>query len=385
MFGDYSYSTRRAVISKGHFDGRDYRWLFWPFYKVKKARSPKDKSEIPNYYEKHILAAAKHKFEHMAEEFYRNDKEIFADYCNSTKELARLQTKLNFANTDNQKGLAAMTKAKTALEQFKQPLMGKMLSICLLVAISFGEFFFNIMAFGVFAQPKLETILICLGLGVAIPLLAHFCGVTLRDEKKPQTQKTMAITLIPLIILSFWVFALLREKYIEAIKNIGGMGILKLDFASGTMIFSFIVFNALFFVAMIFLSYLAGHRDLESYNSKKSAFDSAMEHYSNDCEHIEALKRRIEELEQRISDATARRNNEIEQYQHRLENEKYNWDAGLQLYREANGEAREGIDNPYAEVEKPVEVEIPESSLEISWDCNTLMEPQDKNDVLKGR
>ncbi|MGQ9571154.1 MAG: hypothetical protein ACUVUQ_10030 [Thermodesulfovibrionales bacterium] len=99
-----------------------------------------------------------------------------------------------------------------------------------------AEVVFNGLVFAVFGQSQLHTIIMAIGIMVAIPWLSDIIGKKLRMENKSKTTITLTIVATLVVFIGFLRIAILREKFFEANKVVEALG-LKWDAESITLTF----------------------------------------------------------------------------------------------------------------------------------------------------
>lgn len=357
------YISEKKTLSRGIIDGRDWKWRIWPFTKEEKPRRPVNAEEVPSEREKGLIDDTERCLAEIAEEWHKKDDPLSKEYCNTKGEIERLNERLNKEKKEHKKASNEYDTAKKKFSIQSMSLMSPLVAHIFIGMLSFGEFAFNIMAFGIFAQPQLETIILSLGIGFAIPTVAYFCGSTLRNEIRPMAMKIMGVASVLIMFGVFWVLAVLREKYIEATET---MNLLNIQLSKGTLLWNFIIINTVFFLAIVILTYLSSHKNPEAYKKARKGFEDASKSLKKEGVDVDIIEKQLEVLKKKLSNVSVAREKMFKQFVQRAEQEKNVWERLIRAYREGNLSVRP--DNPY--LNKPFqEIKLPEVFNELSWEC----------------
>ena len=120
----------------------------------------------------------------------------------------------------------------------------------ILIAIALGEAAFNMVAFEVFGEAKLFTLLMVLGVVIVLPLMAHVVGMKWCQINSTNYLRSSIVIASAIIIMlgALWEINKIRLDYLGA-SNVGLAGTLPTE--------AYFLINILIFAGAVYASYLA--------------------------------------------------------------------------------------------------------------------------------
>jgi hypothetical protein len=359
--------TYRSVRRRGKKDGRDWRWKFWPPkwpFREPKEPSPTEDQDKPAQFELTLKEAAEAEMQWIAEEWRAADEKLKADYCRAQAE--RKQAKEQY-DKEAQEATAAMgvyQKASEELAKISSPALSPSWMIFWLIVIGIGEFPLNAIVFDILGHERTETYLVAAFIGIFFPLAAHVFGSALRQEIKSTTDKVLT-AIAPVVVLAFLaVIGFLRAKFFETLKLQELLGITVTP-TQATILF--IVINvAVFFVAAV-ISYEGTHANRKEYKTLRRKLKEAFRSLKKESAEAKAAATRLAKAEEWYQQALHRRQKNFERVAERARLIKENNDWLIQVYRDANVEARRNASTPACFKEPPIEAQIPAGLQNLDW------------------
>src|SRR5436309_2063582 len=129
--------------------------------------------------------------------------------------------------------------------------------------IGASELPLNGLVFQIFGDDLRLTLLLALGLGVSIPITAHFFGRSLRQEHKTTTDVWLLIVTPIVMFLLLVGVAVARGRFFEGFEALR----IELPISPGLAVLVFLIINVGLFFAAAILSYEAAHPNWKSYNT----------------------------------------------------------------------------------------------------------------------
>jgi hypothetical protein len=237
-----------------------------------------------------------------------------------------------------------------------------------LAIIGLAEFPINAIVFEVVGEELWLTYIMAAGLGVLIPLFAHFFAEPLKQTTKSVWDKVL-IVLSPMVLLGLLAFiGVFRAKYLEIAEEQGGLDI-HLTPAQSTVLF--ILVNLTFFFVAVLISYAGSYPDKPEHKLRKRKLVEARRVLQRESSEAVSAGQGLEKAEQVLQRAKNVRQKEFESYVARANSLKENNDFYVALYRAANMAARESRGKPPCFNRDPRAAQIPPvlKPNALDWDC----------------
>ncbi|MEM2890646.1 MAG: hypothetical protein QW358_04865 [Candidatus Hadarchaeum sp.] len=324
--------------------------LFWKKWKAifhgrkdGKEGYPSDDSVSPSLYEDRRISDAEAQIRYLRERYERADKKLKEQYCMEKVTLENLNDKIKALEKEHQEAREDHKDKRKITEKSRLPVPVPISYWIIFAVLAMCEFPMNSVVFDILGEAKWLTYLLAAGLGVIIPLAAHFLGIQLRRESffesLPGACKAMLMIIIVMAVLIS--IAYIREKFVEGSKIATLLGI-SMDPRMVTIVFLSI--NLLIFMVATIASNFY-HIDVgdeikrEDYHVKRIIKESRkiLNELSEDLESLREAKDKIEESISKISVA---RGNLFDQYVARANNVQKTTELLISIYRHENMRSR---------------------------------------------
>lgn len=361
--------THRSVKRQGKIDGRGWKWKFWPFVKTSTPVRPETSQNTPAHFEIELIEVARNMVSEISEHWHSKDTKLKPEYCSAFSNRKSAFEKYEKESSDVSKFLNVYEAAKNKYEQQTPPSLSHFWHMFWLIVIGVLELPLNSIVFEILGQPKIETYLISLLMCITIPVTAFFFGRALHQESKSFTDKILMF-IMPVIALGvIGVVSYIRSKYFEAMQITKVLGI-QLTPTEATI--GFIVINiAVFFLAVI-VSYEGSHPQHRVYSYLRKRFNEAKKRLGKEESESKSAAKELEKADERLQEIHARRERIYKLYLEEIHTviEKAKW--LISTYRHNNLSVRN--DMPKCFIGEPEEIPVPESMMELSWDCKDIWE-----------
>jgi len=303
-----------------------------------------DQAEV-SFYEQHLTSLAYHHIRKTTMEWIDKDRKLKQDFCESNQVLETLVGRIEDLEDDQTKTEGVK---KVWKDTHDPPHYISIAYWILFVFLAISEFPMNSVVFDILGEVKWLTYLLAAGLGVAIPLSAHYLGINLRRQKDPECRNPImtAVILIIMLLLIFGI-AYLREKYV-----IGTIEILKIDFDPRMVTIVFISMNLLIFTVATVASYME-HIDV---SDKQAKMKQQTERVLGECEKLlkensadlEKLSAEKDKIKKHIANLAVTREKTLEEYKHEAESWVSHFKWLMNIYRISNMRTRKAGNTPPA-------------------------------------
>ena len=336
------YYSLREVKRRGKIDGRDWRWKpwrpfpGWPLWERKEPTPALDQQE-PSEYEKQLLEDAEQNISRLLQEWHQKDKELHKRCANAEDNYKNIKESVNKENQEHIDAIKNYEKAREEYNSLPKPHWTGWQYWIPLILITSGEMLFNGLVFLIFGQSRFHTYIMALGLIVAIPVVTHFIGRSLRMEKKTPIREKMVIGAGVIFIAGLVILAVLRETFFEVNKIAETLG---LQWSPNKFVLSFFIINLLFFTALLILAYESGPLDPEEHARLKDVLKEAKERLKNEAGDAQEAINAFIKAKEEFNKAHFERIHEFEIIKAKAEEERDIWISYIQAYRAANMKAR---------------------------------------------
>ncbi|MEW6419500.1 MAG: hypothetical protein AB1480_15530 [Nitrospirota bacterium] len=301
----------------------------------------------------------------------KNCEHAEINYKNAKLEGARV-------NKDIQDILERYEIAKKTLNNLPHPHISSTLFLIIFLIITIAEIAFNGLVFRVFGQSQLHTLIMAIGIMVALPWLSDFIGRKLRMENKSNTTIMLMIIATVVVFSGLLVIAILREKFFEANKIIEALGI---QWDANSIVITFLIVNIVLFASIVILSYEAGHKNPSAFKSAKKELDEAERVLKEKTGDIDESAKKLINAKLAFSTAHSERIHKFEDIQYKAEEEKDGWAGYVRVYRASNMDARADKTLPKSFKRDPEElIKIPDvlKQLDCSKCCYAEVKTEDE-------
>ncbi len=334
---EISYYSDAVVQKRGKRDGRDWRWEpFWPFRKPKQSDPPIDQKE-PTEYEKELVKCADENLNRILQNWSESEKRLHKNCLNAEDKYKHIDADVGRDREDHKDAVKEYEDAKATFYNQPLPAITATVFLILFCIITTAEASFNALVFAVFGQDQFHTYIMAIGVMFAIPWLSHFVGGKLRMEQKSNTTIGLMIVAAVVTFSGILVVAIAREKFFEANKIVETLGI-KWD--TNNIVLTFLVVNIVLFIAIVILSYEAGHKKPSEFKQARRGYEDAAKKLKQERGEIDQSVEALAEAKAVFNKAHTERTKEFEKVKYQAEEEKDKWAGLVQTYRAANMEAR---------------------------------------------
>ena len=352
-----------SVTRKGKKDGRNWKYSFWPF-RSEKPSVPKTDQELSPQFETELIKAAENNVSVEAEKWKNLDQGLKPRYCQAVAELKNARKGYNKESAEADLARDEYEKAKTRYEEMTMPALDAKWRNFWLFFIAVAEFPLNSLVFSILGSARIETYIISAGLCVAIPLIAHFFGQSLRQEIKDRTDIILMITMPITILAILGAIAFIRAKYFEAMVSQDLIGV---SITPTQMTVLFIIINiAIFFVAVI-VSYEGSHPDKKRFSTNIKRFKEAMKRLKKEASEAEEASEILSQIEKQYQKLRQYRSKSHEKFIQQVRSIVDSAEWLVSSYRAANLRVRKDI--PPCFKDEAAIPSIPDELLNIEWDC----------------
>jgi len=353
--------------------------LFWSRWKAKRegkkdGRLGYPESDHASQYEARRIAVAESTIDGFTRRYEREDKKLKEQYCEEMVALDNLNERIKAIEQDHQEAKRAEQERRKAAAP--RPPVPVPISYWIIFAfLAVCEFPMNAAVFDILGEAKWLTYLLAAGLGVVIPLAAHFLGIQLRNESPFQSFRgALKALFIFLVVLAVLIgIAYIREKYVAGADIVKILGI-KMDPRMVTEIFLSI--NLLIFMVATIASYFYHidvtdeiKRERYHYERIRKASQKLLNGVSD---NLKPLYKNRDELEESISRLRTARESIFNQWKARAKQICKTKEWLISLYRHENIKSRlaagKGGEEPPSFKKKP-EIDLGIFAGELDEDC----------------
>lgn len=361
--------VRRQAIE----DARDREWRWWPprwpFVAAKPVAPPADQAE-PALFEEHIREFAEEGLRDLEASWHNEDLELKRAYCTASDRLGRAREKRKKESGESDAAAKAFEQAQAALQGMKPAAVSALWKWIGLIAIGVTEFPLNAMIFRIIGERDEMTYLLAAGIGLVIPLTAHFFGHSLRQDIKTLRDKYLLAAIPVALVLALVGIATLRAKFFAAEAEVIQEE-LHINLSSGEAATIFFALNLAMFLAAVLISYFGSVGDTESNNQKTHILDAARRALSKESAEAQAAGRELDEAEATYQKARATREKTFLERAALAEKICETAEGYMRQYRFENVAARRDGKTPPCFRKDPARPNVPPDLKReaLSWDC----------------
>lgn len=339
--------SERKVTKKGKYDGRSRRWNFgWPL-RVEKDPVPSDDNQDPAPFERRLITAADENLNRLQQTWVEMDEKSYKDcelasekFKGATDRCTNAKTTMEKYKVSEDQALTSYGAAKKQFDEYPKPHLSFSVGIILLAIITVAEGFFNLQVFNIFAQSRLETILMAIGVVFTIPVSGWFIGKNLKLRTKTRTCIVMMIITSLIVVSGFAIIAFLRKVFLEAMNIQAAIGIAIDPSIMGLSLF---FLNLLLFFAILAIEYESAHEDYDGYTkiktllkNEETKLEKARRVAIEAIKKFEDTRREVETSREELKSAMASRAFKVEKIKAVATEERSRWFGLIHVYRDAN-------------------------------------------------
>ncbi|MDP2209732.1 MAG: hypothetical protein Q8K98_13320 [Bacteroidota bacterium] len=367
MIKPYVY-TYRKVTRRGKKDGRNWKWKFWPF-KEAKPMEPKTDQQMPAQFETEIIQGCENDGAHIANEWKELDKKLKPEYCKVLKYLRQRKEKYDKEAGEENEVSKEYETARNKYQELPAPALNPSWHLFWMIIIGIVEFPLNGLVFSLFGADRIETYIMASAMCFAVPLLAHFFGKSLRQEIKSTTDIALLIAMPIVMLATLGVVAFLRAKFFEAIQSYELLGI-SLSPQQATILF--VIINvAIFFIAVI-ISYEGNHPNHAEYKNVLKRYKEALKRLKKESGEAKMAGEELKQAELKYQQLRQHREKSHQRYLQEIHIRKELGEWLVAAYRASNLKVRGDI--PECFKKEPIPLTIPDSMVNLDWDCHDFRE-----------
>jgi hypothetical protein len=312
---------------------------------------PADDQEEHSPYEQTLIKEGDAAIHYVFEAWLHKDRKLKQHYCGAMTTLDNVLDRVKDMEPGHEDKRQHHVEYKRKWDKMHTVSKGYWV---LFVFMAICEFPMNSVVFDILGEAKWLTYLLAAGLGVIIPLAAHFMGIKLRRESPLKHPKgaIKAFFLMLSVAAVLVGVAHLRERFVAGTASVIGI---PMEPRIVTIIFLSI--NLLIFVVATLASYMA-HMDVNDAEIRepqitRRVLKEADKLLRSSTGDLEDLKKKCDELEEEISRLKVRREKLHEEFQEVAENvcDTHEWLIGF--YRASNLRARSSPKPPPCFKKKP--------------------------------
>ncbi len=357
----YSY---KKVTCKGKTEGRGWGWKFWPFIKKEVPIQPKTEQEIPAQFETEILQTGESIIAKLSEKWKKEDLKLKTDFCKALKNLLLTRAAYEKEANEANQYLLEHEKIKARFEEFNPPSVNHKWTMFWLILISISEFFINSLVFQILGQNQMETYIAAFGMGIIIPLGAHFFGKSLQQESKSYADKIWLIV-VPIAIFALLAgLSFLRSKYFEGLEISKILGI---DLSPEEATIVFIIINIALFVIAAVIAHEGTHPQHKLYNTVRIRFRDSLKKLTKEKGEAKEAAKALKEAELSYQEIRSIREKTFERDVQQINQTKETVEWLAAAYRTANLSVRNDL--PVCFKKKPADIDIPDTMKKLDWEC----------------
>lgn len=304
----------------------------------------------------------------------RRDAVLLAEFCKAKTTIENLKEDLGHAEAE---ALKAREDGRTAQEEYSKhfhvsPFWYRMM----IGAIAILEVPLNSVVFQLFGEQQAFTLLTSIGLGIVLPLCAHFIGGLLRHgflrAGKLAVETWLIIILVFVAIGSLGGIAYLREKFFE------GSGVQKLlglnmDYTTVTLIF--FVINLLIFAVATVAAYVSHDPVASQFHIE---LKTARKLRRNAEKKVKLLEQRLQQAQAREHEIRSLRQKSFEETRHEIDELRNIVQRLISVYEQANQQHRGSTKKPvsfehYPEINTRDPRLDPRKDGTLDWDCQNFV------------
>jgi len=378
------YYTERGVRKKGKYDGRSWRWRFgWPLREEKDPVPSSDNETSP--FERQLIMDAEADLQRLVQTWKEMDKELYNKCVVAAERYKNAKDKFESAKKKKEKevgeyeggedsALKQYIDVKKEFEEYPKPHLNSFIGFVLIVIMTIGEGFFNLLVFNIFGQSRLETLLMAIATMVAIPVCGYIVGKKLKLKTRKKSDIVLMIISSFIVIIGLGTLAFFREEFLKAVGVEKITGIKMSPFIMGL---SFFIINLLIFIAIIAIEYERAFEDPDEYKRKKKALERAKEKLEKEkkeaidaIEEFESAQKEVEEAREALKTAINLRKNAFDRVKTKALERRKRWVSLILAYRDANLSVRKGGHRPAILMNKFDEndIKLPSELENLDWE-----------------
>lgn len=337
---------------------------------------PEEAQEKQPAYVLQLKQVGEENIERLSQQWKKRDAVFLADYCKAKSTLESLRPLLTRAEHESR---SAKEAERTAREEYVKhfhvtPFWYRLMFVSIMIL----EVPLNSIVFQLFGEAQLLTILMSIGIGIILPLCAHFVGGLLRHgflrAGKFATESWLIISLCLTAVGSLAGIAYLREQFFESTGVQQLLG-LTMDYTTVTMIFFAI--NLLIFMVATVAAYVAHDPTATRHLQDIKAAAKLLKNEENKVRLAEA---RIQQTQANLHEIASQRQKAFEHTRHEIDEIRNIIQRLISVYEQHNQRHRGSTRKPlcfehYPEINtRDFHLDPQNSDAVLNWDCRAVFE-----------
>lgn len=334
---------------------------------------PEENQEKQPAYVLQLKQLGEENIERLSQQWKKRDGVLLAAYCNAKSILAELRASLSKAEDEAKQAREDERKAR---EEYVKHFHVKPFWYRVMIgAVAILEVPLNSIVFQLFGEAQMLTILMSVGIGIVLPLCAHFVGGLLQHgflrAGKLAIETFLIVALCLAAVGSLAGIAYLREKFFE------GTGVQKLlglsmDYATVTMIF--FVINLLIFVVATVAAYVA-HDPVATQHLLE--IKAAEKLRGNAEKKVKITEERIQQTQAQLHEVAFERQRDFEHTRHKIDEIRQIIQRLISVYEQHNQRHRGSTKKPKCFEHYPKiitsdqRLEPRNGNAQLDWECET--------------
>jgi hypothetical protein len=360
--------TYRSVRRRGHADGRSWRWAFLFRRESQEPRPAADQHERATV-EGELREAAEADIRGRLADWSTEDQKLKQAYCRAVSEKRAADASVEKETTEATAVRQKLERVETEVADLGEPELSPRARNFFLILLGIVEFPINLAVFQVWGEAMWMTVLMSLGLGVIIPLIAHFTGHRFRQQQQDRKDKAL-LWMAPFVALGLLTFiAFWRGEFmsVSAASQLLGVHI-----SPVTATLLFVLLNLAFFFLALLISYQGTHPRAAEHRRLRKHASELRRQLTKEGTEAEAAVKREELAAKGLATARAQRQQTFETARQEARTLAQTYEHLVTVYRNANLAQRRSAACPPC-LRLPIEpAELPHEladDAELDWSC----------------
>ena len=366
--GSHFVYTYRSVRRRGRADGRGWRWAFLFRRERQEPRPAADQQERATV-ESELREAAEADIRGRLAEWSKADQKLKQTYCLAVNEKRAADASVKKETAEAVAAREKLERVEADLADLGEPELSPRARNFFLILLGIVEFPINLAVFQVWGESMWMTVLMSLGLGIIIPLIAHFTGHRFRQQEQDRKDRAL-LWMAPFVALGLLTFiAFWRGEFMSVSTNIQMLGV-RISPVTATLLF--VLLNLAFFFLALLISYQGTHPRAAEHRRLHNHAADLRRQLKKEGAEAEAAVRREELAAKELATARARRQQVFETARQEARTLAQTYEHLVTVYRNANLAPRKSAACPPC-LRLPIEpAELPHEladDAELDWSC----------------
>lgn len=298
----------------------------------------------------------------LSKTWHSEDKVLHRRFCQAINRRQALLPGREEIHRNYKNARADVEVLQQSMDSFQNPELNPKWGILFLVVIGTSEFLLNATAFSILGEGRLLTYGIAAGMGIGLPLLAHFWGQAMKQQSPSNMDlKIRAWSPIIAFLLIFAVSVIRALFFGEVVDELAGMH--PLPYAILLMII-----NGVLCMIARQIAYHSSRVQEVEYRTTLDRLRRADAKLKQASQKAVNLDSNIAAVEDEIVEARHNRAKRFEEIHAEAGEIISSFRFLVQTYRRENVSARDS--RPRCFDREPIDPTVPPNLLRISWNCN---------------